>query len=81
MESGFKGGVVCDQDGLSSRFHCSGYIVTSYHIHWTPEGKRERGRPKTTWRRTVEAEMKKMNHGWGTITEIYVSGHHPEAGQ
>ena len=23
-------------------------------MHWTPEGKRQRGRPKITWRRTVE---------------------------
>ena len=24
-------------------------------LHWTPEGKRKRGRPKITWRRTVES--------------------------
>ena len=39
-------------------------------IHWTPERKRKRGRPKTTWRRTVEAEMKKINHNWGTIQRL-----------
>ena len=38
--------------------------------HWTPEGKRKRGRPKTTRRRTVEAEMKNMNHSWGTIQRL-----------
>ena len=27
-------------------------------ISWAPEGKRRRGRPKTTWRRTVEKECK-----------------------
>ena len=27
-------------------------------LGWTPEGKRKRGRPKETWRRTVEKEMK-----------------------
>ena len=36
-------------------------------LHWTPEGKRKRGRPRNTWRRTVEAELEKMNHSWGTI--------------
>ena len=30
--------------------HCS------ISLTWTPDGKRSRGRPKTTWRRTVEAE-------------------------
>ena len=34
---------------------------------WAPEGNRRRGRPKTTWRRTVEKENKGMedrNHAW-----------------
>ena len=34
---------------------------------WTPEGRRKRGRPKTTWRRTVEEEMKSMNLTWGGV--------------
>ena len=39
-------------------------------IHWTPEGKWKRGRLKTTWQRTVEAEMKNMNHSCGTIQRL-----------
>ena len=31
-------------------------------LGWTPEGRRARGRPKTTWRRTVEQERNKA--GW-----------------
>ena len=31
-------------------------------LGWTPEGRRVRGRPKTTWRRTVEKERDKP--GW-----------------
>ena len=31
-------------------------------LGWTPEGRRARGRPKTTWRRTVEKERNKA--GW-----------------
>jgi len=31
-------------------------------LGWTPEGQRARGRPKTTWRRTVEKERNKA--GW-----------------
>ena len=33
-------------------------------LGWTPEGKRNRGRPKTTWRRVVEAE--RSGNGWKT---------------
>ena len=29
-------------------------------LRWTPEGKRKRGRPKETWRCTVEREMKML---------------------
>ena len=31
---------------------------------WAPEGKRKIGRPKTTWRRTVEKERGEM--GWSS---------------
>ena len=34
---------------------------------WQPEGKRAVGRPKTTWRRTEEAERRKVGwRDWGT---------------
>jgi len=29
-------------------------------LTWAPEGKTNRGRPKVTWRRTVEGERQKM---------------------
>ena len=37
-------------------------------LSWRPEGKRKRGRPKTTWRRTVEREMREG--GWGSWDEV-----------
>ena len=39
-------------------------------LHWTPDGKRRRGRPRTTWRRTVEGEMKDMRMTWGSLTKL-----------
>ena len=39
-------------------------------LHWTPEGKCKRGRPKNTWRRTVEGEMKNMNNTWETVENM-----------
>ena len=35
-------------------------------LGWKPEGKRSRGRPNTTWRRTVEKERDRQ--GWNTWT-------------
>jgi len=32
--------------------------MTKVAIRWTPEGKRKRERPKTTWKRTIENEIK-----------------------
>ncbi|XP_078318223.1 uncharacterized protein LOC144620670 [Crassostrea virginica] len=40
---------------------------TKTALHWTPDGKRKRGGPKTTWRRTVEAELKEINQTWGPL--------------
>lgn len=39
-------------------------------MRWTPEGKRRRGRPKTTWRRTVETELRELNYSWSTIEKL-----------
>ena len=33
-------------------------------LFWTPDGKRKRGRPKETWRRTVAREMKEKGWSW-----------------
>ena len=39
--------------------------------HGTPEGKRRVGRPKTTWRRTVESERNSLGwNGWGTARTV-----------
>lgn len=39
-------------------------------MRWTPEGKRSRGRPKTTWRRTVEKGLRELNYSWSTIEKL-----------
>ncbi|XP_062572479.1 uncharacterized protein LOC134234432 [Saccostrea cucullata] len=36
-------------------------------LRWTPPGKRNRGRPKETWRRSVEKEMNDQVWTWGTV--------------
>ena len=39
-------------------------------LRWTPPGKRKRGRPKTTWRRTVMDELKEGNITWGQAQHV-----------
>ena len=39
-------------------------------MRWTPEGKRRRGRPKTTWRRIVEKGLREPNYSWSTIKKL-----------
>ena len=36
-------------------------------LRWTPDGHRKRGRPKETWRRTVEKERKENSWTWGHL--------------
>jgi hypothetical protein len=35
-------------------------LIIRIAIRWTPQGKRPRGRPKTTWHRTIESELKEL---------------------
>ena len=44
--------------------------ITRTALHWTPEGKRKRGRPRNTWRRTIETELKDLGHTWGSIQRL-----------
>ncbi|XP_073668649.1 uncharacterized protein [Paramisgurnus dabryanus] len=41
--------------------------ITRQALQWNPQGKRRVGRPKTTWRRSCEEEMKKCNLSWGEL--------------
>ncbi|CAH3028465.1 unnamed protein product [Porites evermanni] len=37
---------------------------------WVPEGKRRRGRPKTTWRRTKERKKERKKGAWELWDEV-----------
>ena len=39
-------------------------------LTWAPEGKRKRGRPKSTWRRTIEKELENAGYTWGTAKKV-----------
>ena len=39
--------------------------ITRQALDWNPQGKRKRGRPVTTWRRTLDKELKTIKMSWG----------------
>jgi len=39
--------------------------ITRQALDWNPQGKRRRGRPTTTWRRTLDAELRSQGISWG----------------
>ena len=39
-------------------------------LSWTPPRRRKPGRPKTTWRKTVMAELRDMGLSWGEAQAI-----------
>jgi len=41
-------------------------IITRQALCWNPQGMKKRGRPRTSWRRAVESEMRKWGHTWNT---------------
>ena len=41
--------------------------ITRRDLRWNPQGQRRRVRPKNTWRRGVEQEMKEAHLIWGTM--------------
>lgn len=62
------------QEVKRRRWNWIGHVLRKPNDHhctialtWRPEGKRKVGRPKTTWRRTVERERKQG--GWKTWNE------------
>jgi hypothetical protein len=44
--------------------------ITRQALSWNPQGKRKRGRPKNTWRRDLEADVKRMWKNWKEVENI-----------
>lgn len=41
--------------------------TTRQALTWNPQGKRKRGRPRNTWRRDLQADIKSLGYSWGRI--------------
>jgi hypothetical protein len=39
-------------------------------LDWNPQGYRRRGRPKRTWRRTTEEEIRNAGKSWNEVKGI-----------
>jgi hypothetical protein len=44
--------------------------ITRQALDWNPQGKRKRGRPKNTWRRSSEQELRKNGISWSEGKQI-----------
>ena len=44
--------------------------ITRQALTWNPPGKCRRGRPRNTWRRSVESEMKKEGQSWMKLERV-----------
>jgi hypothetical protein len=44
--------------------------ITRQALHWNPQGKRGRGRPKNTWRRDTTAEIERSGHTWHEVERL-----------
>ena len=52
----------CRWSGHTLRMDSGAHARTA--LTWAPEGTRKRGRPRTTWRRTISEELKKAGIAW-----------------
>jgi hypothetical protein len=39
-------------------------------LDWNPQGARRRGRPRKTWRRTIEEEIREMGKTWSEVKAL-----------
>ena len=44
--------------------------ITKNALDWNPQGKRSRGRPKGTWRRVVDKEVKDSGNTWNHVKQM-----------
>ena len=44
--------------------------ITRQSLSWNPQGSRRVGRPKNTWRRSVESELREEGKSWNDIQQL-----------
>ena len=63
-----------DQEIIQRRWRWIGHILrkpvsstTRQSLTWNPQGKRKRGRPRNSWRRDLDDDVRRMGHSWSQI--------------
>ena len=71
-----KSGCILDEI-RRRRFRWLGHVlrmqpdcIPKVALRWTPQGRRKRGRPKNTWRRTMTKELETVSLSWDTATRV-----------
>ena len=44
--------------------------ITRQALKWNPQGKRKKGRPRSTWRRDLDVDIKKMGYSWKELERM-----------
>jgi hypothetical protein len=42
-------------------------VIEKTALYWNPQGYRRRGRPKRTWQRTIEVEIRGTGRTWNEV--------------
>ena len=50
--------------------HVGNEAIEKEALDWNPQGKRRRGRPKQTWRRSVHNEALEEGKSWGEVKKL-----------
>ncbi len=56
--------------GIGHTFRKTSCNVTKQALRWNPQGKRSRGRPRNSWRRTVDDKASKAGYTWWQLERI-----------
>ena len=46
------------------------YNITKYSLKWNSQGKRKWGRPRNTWHRDLDADIKRTGYSWTQLEKI-----------
>ena len=63
--------ILCRKWGWIGHTLCKpDYSVTRQALKWNPQGKRNRGKPRATWCRSTEQELKATGKSWNGLEKL-----------
>lgn len=49
--------------------------ITRFALFWNPQGERKRGRPRNSWGRELEADVRSSDLTWGQLETVAQDRH------